>query len=87
MNEYRQHRGRTETEAESVAYIVAAVFELDSTAYSVPYVAGWAGTTPEDVAATIKATGNRVMTAIKAILAAVTPTDHTDDATDAQPEQ
>jgi hypothetical protein len=45
MNEYRQHRGRTETEAESVAYIVAGVFGLDSTAYSVPYVAGWAGKT------------------------------------------
>jgi hypothetical protein len=84
MNEYRQHRGRMETEAESVAYIVAAVFGLDSTAYSVPYVAGWAGKTPEDVAETIKAAGNRVMAAAKTILAAVTPTDNTEDD---QPEQ
>jgi hypothetical protein len=36
---------------------------------------------------TIKAAGNRVMAAAKTILAAVAPTDHTDDATDAQPEQ
>ncbi|WP_206305449.1 hypothetical protein [Actinacidiphila soli] len=85
MDEYRQHRGRMETEA--VAYVMAGVFGLDSAAYSVPYVAGWAGKTPEDVADTIKATGNRVMTAIKAILAAVTPTNHTDDATDHQPDQ
>jgi hypothetical protein len=84
MDEYRQHRGLMETEAESVAYVVCGVFGLDSAAYSVPYVAGWAGTTPEDVAATIKAAGNRVMTAVKTILAAVTPTDSTEDD---QPEQ
>ncbi|WP_206305658.1 ArdC family protein [Actinacidiphila soli] len=87
MDEYQQHRGLMETEAESVAYVVCAVFGLDSAAYSVPYVAGWAGTTPEDVHNTIKAAGNRVMTAAKTILAAVTLTDHTDDATDDQPEQ
>jgi nitrogen fixation protein FixH len=55
------------------------VFELDSAAYSVPYVAGWAGTTPEEVAATIKDAGNRVMAAAKTILAAVTPTNDTED--------
>lgn len=35
-------RGRGEVEAESVACVVAAVAGLDSHAYSVPYVAGWA---------------------------------------------
>ncbi|WP_127354173.1 M78 family metallopeptidase domain-containing protein [Actinacidiphila soli] len=84
MDEYRQHRGRMETEAESVAYVVCGVFGLDSAAYSVPYVAGWAGTTPEDVAETIKAAGSRVMAAAKTILAAVAPTDHAEDD---QPEQ
>lgn len=82
-DEYQQHRGRLETEAESVAYIVAGVFGLDAAAVSVPYVAGWAGKTAEDVQDTIKAAGSRVMTAAKTILAAVTPGDDTDD----QPEQ
>ncbi|WP_265737470.1 hypothetical protein [Actinacidiphila soli] len=36
-------------------------------------------------AATIKAAGNRVMAAAKTILAAVTPTNHTDDTDDDQP--
>lgn len=84
MDEYRQHRGRMEAEAESVAYVVSGVFGLDSAAYSVPYVAGWAGKTPEEVAETIKAAGNRVMAAAKTILAAVAPADATEDA---QPEQ
>ncbi|WP_127354470.1 ArdC family protein [Actinacidiphila soli] len=84
MNEYRQHRGLMETEAESVAYVVCAVFGLNSAAYSVPYVAGWAGKNPEEVAETIKAAGNRVMAAAKTILAAVAPTDHAEDD---QPEQ
>ncbi|MGW1887795.1 ArdC family protein [Streptomyces sp. NPDC001970] len=76
--EYKRHRGRMETEAESVAYIVAGVFGMDSAAVSVPYVAGWAGNTPEEVRDTIKAAGNRVMTAARTILAAVAPTGDTE---------
>jgi hypothetical protein len=34
MHAHRQHRGRMEIEAESVAYIVAAVCGLDPAAYS-----------------------------------------------------
>lgn len=79
VDEYRQHRGRMETEAESVAYIVSGAFGMDAATVSVPYVAGWAGQTPEEVADTIKAAGNRVMAAAQTILAAVAPADATDD--------
>lgn len=34
-------RGQAEVEAESIAYLVAAHVGLDTTPYSVPYVAGW----------------------------------------------
>lgn len=46
LNEYRQHRGQMEVEAESVAYIVAGLRGLDTSSYSVGYIAGWAA---EDV--------------------------------------
>ncbi|NNC13760.1 ImmA/IrrE family metallo-endopeptidase [Planctomonas sp. JC2975] len=41
--EYVLHRGRMETEAESVAYITAALAGLDTAGYSVGYITGWAG--------------------------------------------
>ncbi len=40
---YATCRGRCEVEAESVAYIVAAVHGLDASGYTFAYVAGWAG--------------------------------------------
>ncbi|MET7622789.1 hypothetical protein [Streptomyces sp. NPDC005408] len=52
-----------ETEAELVACIVAGVFGRDAAAVSVPYVAGWASKTAEEVAETVKAVGMRVMAA------------------------
>jgi antirestriction protein ArdC len=36
-------RGQAEIEAESIAYLVTARAGLDASAYSVPYLAGWAG--------------------------------------------
>jgi hypothetical protein len=36
------HRGRRETEAESVAHIVCKALGLDTRAYSDAYVLGWA---------------------------------------------
>src|SRR5690606_38959781 len=39
--EYITHRGIKETEAESVAYVVAGILGLDTSAYSIGYVAGW----------------------------------------------
>ncbi|WP_255596378.1 ArdC-like ssDNA-binding domain-containing protein [Cellulomonas sp. C5510] len=39
----RACRGRAEVEAESIAYLITAQAGADSTAYSVPYLAGWSG--------------------------------------------
>jgi len=36
-------RGQAEVEAESIAYLVTAQAGLDTTGYSVPYLAGWSG--------------------------------------------
>jgi hypothetical protein len=41
VEEYRQHRGRIEVEAESVAYVVAGLCGFDTSAYSIGYIAGW----------------------------------------------
>jgi DNA primase len=66
-----QCRGRIEVEAESVAYLITASHGLDSSSYTFPYVAGWAGTVdsaaPETV---VRATGERVLAAARIILAA-----------------
>jgi len=43
----RSCRGRAEVEAESIAYLVTARAGVNSTAYSVPYLAGWSGGTTE----------------------------------------
>ena len=66
--EYVGHRGVKETEAESVAYIVAGILGLDTSAYSVGYVAGWS----QGDAETMKATAARVLRAAHAIGDAIT---------------
>jgi antirestriction protein ArdC len=40
--EYQQHRGVYETEAESVAYVLANLLGQPADAASIPYIAGWA---------------------------------------------
>ena len=62
--DYTGCRGRAEAEAESVAYIVTAWAGLDAGAYTVPYVAGWAG---GDVAR-VKAAAETVTRAARTIL-------------------
>lgn len=69
MDEYRQHRGRMETEAESVAHIVLKCLGLDTDAYSAPYVAGWSKGDPE----VLKAAATTVVEAAKTILTALEP--------------
>jgi antirestriction protein ArdC len=60
VSEYVEHRGVKETEAESVAYVVAGLAGLDTSAYSVGYVAGWA----KGDAAVIRAAAENVMRAV-----------------------
>jgi hypothetical protein len=63
------HRGTAEVEAESVALMVAAGHGLNTTAYTVPYVASWATTVPgKDPAEVVQDTGERVRAAALSIL-------------------
>src|SRR5690606_15548025 len=69
QEEARQHRGIAEVEAESVALMVGAAHGMDTTGYTIPYVAGWAanvdGKEPVEV---VKATGERVWKTAAGIL-------------------
>jgi len=67
--EYIEHRGVKETEAESVAYVVAALAGLDTSAYSIGYVAGWS----EADVATIKGTAANVLRAAHILADAIAP--------------
>ena len=62
------HRGQCEVEAESVAHVVAGILGLDTSAYSVGYVAGWSNCDAE----TIKATAANVLRAAHALADALT---------------
>lgn len=57
----RQHRGIGEVEAESVALMIGAAHGMDTTGYTIPYVAGWAanvdGKNPVEV---VQAAGERI---------------------------
>lgn len=70
--EYIEHRGIKETEAESVAYVVAGILGVDTSSYSIGYVAGWS----EGDAETIRATAANVLRAAHTIADAITETDH-----------
>ncbi len=57
-------RGAAEVEAESIAYLVAAAAGLDTTCYTVPYVAHWAAgdtTLLRDTAARVIATARQIL--------------------------
>ena len=60
-------RGRIEVEAEAVAYVVCGAAGLDTSAYSVAYVAAWAENTP-DPERTLLATGERIVTTARTLL-------------------
>lgn len=72
--EYVEHRGVKETEAESVAYVVAGLLGLDTSAYSIGYVAGWSKCDPEMV----KATAANVLRAVHTLADALTEPEATD---------
>ena len=57
-------RGIAEVEAESIAYVVTAAAGLDTTGYTVPYVAHWA----EGDTTVLRDTAARVITTARAIL-------------------
>ena len=65
----RLHRGIGEVEAESVVLMIGAAHGMDTTGYTIPYVAGWAanvnGKEPVEV---VQATGERVRKTAAGIL-------------------
>ncbi len=69
QQEARQHRGIGEVEAELVALMIAAAHGMDTSDYTIPYVAGWAssvdGKNPIQV---IRDTGERVRRTAKEFL-------------------
>lgn len=60
-------RGQVEVEAESVAFVVCGAVGLDTSAYSVAYVAGWAEST-DDPARTLLATAEAIVRTSRHIL-------------------
>lgn len=63
VEEYRQHRGRMEVEAESVAFVVAGLCGFDTSAYSIGYIAGWS----DEDATVIRDAASRVLAAVHSI--------------------
>ncbi len=76
--EYQAHRGVCETEAESVAYVLANLLGLDIDASSISYVAGWSHADPTILTA---AAGN-VLQAVNTIAAGLGLDDAADQAAD-----
>jgi antirestriction protein ArdC len=68
--QYQQHRGRMETEAESVAYVTAALTGLDTAPYSVGYITGWA----HGETTVLHHTATRVLTTVHHIADILQPT-------------
>ncbi|MGB3769774.1 MAG: ArdC-like ssDNA-binding domain-containing protein [Rhodococcus sp. (in: high G+C Gram-positive bacteria)] len=68
------HRGRMEVEAESVAYVLAGILGLDTAAYSVGYVAGWADGNLDTVTDTARA----VLATVHELADALDPQTQTD---------
>ena len=66
--EYHEHRGQCEVEAESVAHVVAGILGLDTSAYSVGYVAGWSKGDSD----LIRQSATRVLAAAHRIAEAIT---------------
>ncbi|QJU56287.1 ArdC-like ssDNA-binding domain-containing protein (plasmid) [Herbiconiux sp. KACC 21604] len=75
LEDYAEHRGIAETEAESVAYVVAGLLGFDTSAYSIGYIAGWADGDTD----TIRATANRVLRTADAIMDALAGDDELED--------
>lgn len=67
--EYVAHRGRKETEAESVAYVMGGLLGLDTSAYSVGYIATWA----EGDVDMVRQTAENVLSAVHTLTEASAP--------------
>lgn len=75
LADYAMHRGRAETEAESVAHIVCKALGLDSEAFSDAYVLAWA----DGDAELVKDCAETILRVAKGILADLEPADEPDE--------
>jgi len=67
--EASRHRGIGEVEAESVALMIGAAHGMDTSIYTIPYVAGWASTVKDrDPVEVVKTTAEKVRNTAVAIL-------------------
>jgi antirestriction protein ArdC len=66
--EYLAHRGLFEAEAESVAYVLAGLLGLDTSEYSIGYIAGWADADTD----LIRSTATQVLAAVHTLADALT---------------
>jgi len=62
-------REQAEVEAESVAYVIGAAHGLDTSSYTIPYVAGWASADLD----LIRGTAERVLSTARQVLATAPP--------------
>lgn len=63
------HRGTAEVEAESVALMIGAAHGMDTSSYTIPYVATWASAVPDKTPAdVVQSTADRVRTTALKIL-------------------
>lgn len=69
VDDYQQHRGIYEVEAESTAYVIAGLLGLDAAPVSVGYIAGWARGDVDK----IRKTAERVHSAVHVIAEALAP--------------
>lgn len=74
IEEYAAHRGLDETEAESVAYVVAGLVGFDTSVYSIGYIAGWADGDVD----VIRFTAARVLSAVDQLADILVPADPED---------
>ena len=65
----REHRGISEVRAESATLMIAAAHGMDTSAYTIPYVAGWAANVDgKDPVQVIRRTGETIREVAKDIL-------------------
>ncbi len=77
-SDYLAHRGVMECEAESVAYVLAGLLGLDTSPYSIGYIAAWSDQDPDadnhGVSEEVHGTASRVLAAVHTLTEAIDPT-------------
>ncbi len=66
LHEFEVDRAKAELEAESVAYIVCAMMEIDTSDYTFGYLGNW-GTVSGDVLSSIKESGDKIQKCAESI--------------------